>query len=311
MSGPTISACGLKRSEKMLAFLAEVVEPTTTPTLNVTQTATTTWQALQDAFGDAWHKIVGFTPNLLAAIIVLVVGYFVSKLVARAITMLCERAGLQRAAERSGLWESMSHMGIRRNVPGIIGTIAFWGLMLVFLMAGFSILSITQVSTAIAAAVAYIPNVLVATVMVVVGLLVAGFLRGVIATSADRTGITYAEHLANGCYYIMTLMVFMAAFAQLHIEFALLNQAILIVFGGLALGFGLAFGLGGRDVMAGILAGYYVRQRLQAGDHVTIGNLEGTVREVGPVATIVETEEDGLLNRRSIPNQKVLNEAVR
>ena len=48
-----------------------------------------------------------------------------------------------------------------------------------------------------------------------------------------------------------------------------------------------------------------------AGDHVTIGNLEGTVREVGPVATIVETEEDGLLNRRSIPNNKMLNEAVR
>ena len=157
----------------------------------------------------------------------------------------------------------------------------------------------------------YIPNVLVATVMVVVGLLVAGFLRGVIATSADRVGVSYAEHLANGCYYIMSLMVFMAAFAQLKIEFALLNYAILIVFGGLALGFGLAFGLGGRDVMAGILAGYYVRQRLQTGDHVTVGHLEGTVREVGPTSTIIETEEDGMLNRRSVPNYKMLNEAVR
>ena len=82
----------------------------------------------------------------------------------------------------------------------------------------------------------YIPNVLVATVMVVVGLLVAGFLRGVIATSADRVGMSYAEHLANGCYYIMSLMVFMAAFAQLKIEFDLLNYAILIVFGGVGSG---------------------------------------------------------------------------
>jgi small-conductance mechanosensitive channel len=192
-----------------------------------------------------------------------------------------------------------------------VGTIVFWGLMLVFLMASFNILEIREVSTAISQVVAYIPNLLVATVMVVVGLLVAGFLRGVIATSADRVGISYAEHLANGCYYIMALMVFMAAFDQLHIQFALLNYAILIVFGGLALGFGLAFGLGGRDTMAGILAGYYVRQRLQAGDHVMVGTLEGTVREVGPVATIVETEEDGLLNRHSIPNSKMLNEAVR
>ena len=61
----------------------------------------------------------------------------------------------------------------------------------------------------------------------------------------------------------------------------------------------------------GILSGYYIRQRLHAGDHVHVGDLEGTVREVGPVATIIETEEDGLLNRRSVPNTKMLNEAVR
>jgi small-conductance mechanosensitive channel len=267
--------------------------------------------ALQTSFQNAWTQIVDYTPRVLAAVVVVVLGYFAARLVARAITLLCERAGLQRAAERSGLWESMSHMNIKRNVPAIVGTIVFWGLMLVFLMASFNILEIREVSTAISQVVAYIPNLLVATVMVVVGLLVAGFLRGVIATSADRVGISYAEHLANGCYYVMALMVFMAAFDQLHIQFALLNYAILIVFGGLALGFGLAFGLGGRDTMAGILAGYYVRQRLQAGDHVTVGTLEGTVREVGPVATIVETEEDGLLNRHSIPNSKMLNEAVR
>ena len=157
----------------------------------------------------------------------------------------------------------------------------------------------------------YIPNLLVATVVVVVGLLVASFLRGVIATSADRLGVTYAEHLANACYYVLALLTFIAAFNQLGIEFALLDNLILIACGGLALGFGLAFGLGGRDVMAGILAGYYLRQRLSAGDHVEVAGMEGTVREVGPVATIIETDEDGLLNRHTVPNTKMLNEAVR
>jgi hypothetical protein len=291
----------------MFSLLAQ----TTTTTPDVTETARNAAHEVGTAFGQAWDKIVSYTPNLLAAIVVLVVGYFVAKIVAHAVTLLCERAGLQRAAERSGLWESMTHMNIKRNVPAIVGTIIFWGLMLVFLMAGFSILNISQVSGAIDRVVEYIPNLLVATVMVVVGLLVAGFLRGVIATSADRVGISYAEHLANGCYYIMSLMVFMAAFDQLKIHFELLNYAILIAFGGVALGFGMALGLGGRDTMAGILAGYYVRQRLQAGDHVTVGHLEGTVREVGPVATIIETDEDGLLNRHSVPNSKMLNEAVR
>jgi len=142
-------------------------------------------------------------------------------------------------------------------------------------------------------------------------LLIASFLRGIIATSADRTGISYAEHLANGCYYVMALLVFMAALTQLGMQLELLEKLILIGFSALALGFGLAFGLGGRDVMSGILSGYYLRQRLQSGDHVTVGHLEGTVREVGPTATIIETEEHGLLNRHSVPNYKMLNEAVR
>ena len=295
----------------MLLLFAQATDVATNSANEITKTAEASGLALKHSFENAWTQIVDFTPRVLAAVIVLVAGYFIARLVAHAITVLCDRAGLQRAAERSGLSESMAHMNIRRTVPSIIGTIVFWMLMLVFLMAGFSILEIPQVSGALNNVVNYIPNLLVATVVVVVGLLVASFFRGVIATSSDRVGISYAEQLANGCYYVMSLMVFMAAFKQLHLEFDLLNYAILIVFAGLALGFGLALGLGGRDTMAGILAGYYVRQRLQAGDHVTIGNLEGTVREVGPVATIVETEEDGLLNRHSIPNNKMLNEAVR
>jgi len=79
----------------------------------------------------------------------------------------------------------------------------------------------------------------------------------------------------------------------------------------LSAGFALAFGLGGRDMMSGMLSGYYVRQRIQTGDAVTVGTLQGTVREVGPVATVIETRENGLVHRHSVPNSKMLLEAVR
>ena len=132
----------------MFAMFADGVTPTvpTTFTVNLPDAVTNSRAALETSFGDAWHRVVAYTPNLVAAIVVLVVGYFVAKFVAHAVTVLCDRAGLQKAAERSGLWESMTHMNIKRNVPAIIGTIMFWFLMLVFLMAGFSILNISQVS---------------------------------------------------------------------------------------------------------------------------------------------------------------------
>jgi hypothetical protein len=298
----------LALADTAAAETATVAEQTTE---RVTETFNNSWDAVVGSFTDAWHQTLAVAPKVVAMVIVIVIGYVIARFIGKAATTLAEKLGLQNAADQSGLADSMHRMGIQRNVPGIIGTIVFWLLMLVFLMAGFNILGLPAVSDAMQVVVNYIPNLLVATVVIVVGLLVASFLRGVVATSADRVGLSYAEYLANGCYYVFALLTFIAAFNQLGVQFALLEQLILIAFGAVAVGFGLSFGLGGRDVMAGILAGYYVRQRLHAGDHVTVGHMEGTVREVGPVATIIETDEDGLLNRRSVPNTKMLNEAVR
>jgi small-conductance mechanosensitive channel len=267
--------------------------------------------ALVDSFQQAFNQVVQLAPKVLAMIVVLVLGYLIARIVARAIIVLSEKIGLQKAADRSGLADSMQHMGIKRNVPAIVGMIVFWLLMCVFIMAAVNILGLQDVSAAMASVVGYIPKLLVATLVVVIGLLVASFLRGVVATSADRVGLSYAEHLANGFYYVLVLVTFHAALTHLGMNLELLENMILIAFGALAVGFGLAFGLGGRDVIGGILAGYYIRQRLQTGDHVSVGALEGTVREVGPVATVIETDDDGYINRRSIPNTKMLNEAVR
>ncbi len=267
--------------------------------------------SLQESFQQAFNQAILYGPKVVAAIVVVVVGYLVARLIGKVLTKVSDKLGLQVAAERSGLAQSMRHMGIERNVPTILGTIGFWLLMCVFFMAAFNILGLTEVSTAMASVANYIPNLLVATVIVVVGLFAATFLRGVIATSTDRLGISYAEHLANGCYYTLALLTFILTLKHLGIEFQLLNNMILLVCGGLALGVGLALGLGGRDVMAGILAGYYLRQRLAAGDTVEVAGMQGTVREVGPVATVIETDEQGLLNRHTVPNTKMLNEAVR
>jgi small-conductance mechanosensitive channel len=271
-----------------------------------------TWrQVFANSFKDAFRQIIELTPNILAMVAVLVIGYVVARLLARMATAIAEAIGLQTAAERSGLATSMHQVGVNRSVPWIVGSIIFWLTMAVFLTAAFNILGLQTVSDAMQQIVAYIPRLLVATVVVVIGLLVAGFLRGVVATSADRVGITYAEALANGVYYVLALMTFIAAFDQLGIKFELLRELILIAFGAVALGFGLAFGLGGRDVMGGILAGYYTRQRLHPGDYVRVAGMQGRVREVGPVATTIETEEDGLMNRHSIPNTRMLAEAIR
>jgi small-conductance mechanosensitive channel len=299
---------GRDGKEKAMAdfvMIGQTAAETARETVNVSR------QALVDSFTQAWSQVILLAPKVVAMVSVLVIGYVLARWFGGLVAVVTEKVGLQTAAEKSGLAKSMHDVGIRRPVPAIVGGIVFWLLMSVFVMAAFSILGLESVSLAMKEVVTYIPKVLVATVVVVVGLLAATFVRGVVATSADRVGLSYAEYLAGGCYWVLSILTFIAAFNQLGIQFALLEKLILIGSAGLAAGFALAFGLGGRDVMAGILAGYYVRQRLQAGDTVSVAGLEGTVREVGPVATIIETREQGLVSRHSVPNSRMLQEAVR
>ncbi len=263
--------------------------------------------ALQTAF----QPVINLLPSVVAMIAVLVIGYVVARLLARAANAVGQRIGLDGAAERSGLSASMTKVGIERGLSAIVSQLVFWMLMCVFVVAAFNLLNLPSLSAATQKLVDYIPKLLAATTVVLIGLLIASFLRGVIATAADRIGISYADRLASGAYYILAMMTFIAAFDQLEIQFALLNQLILIAFGALALGVGLSVGLGGRDVAGGIMSGYYVRQRMQSGDTVSVSGIEGVVREVGPVATVIETTTNGMSHRHTVPNSKMLNEAVR
>ncbi len=178
---------------------------------NTVEAVSTSRDALVSAFTKMWEQTALLAPKIVAMVVVLVLGYLVARIVARVAMVLSEKLGLQTAAARSGLADSMQHMGIKRNLPTIVATIVFWLLMCVFIMAAFNILDMPDVSAAMSGVVSFIPKLLVATIVVVVGLLVASFLRGVVATSADRVGLSYAEHLATAFYYVLVLVTFHAA----------------------------------------------------------------------------------------------------
>ncbi|MFV2069541.1 MAG: mechanosensitive ion channel domain-containing protein [Pirellulales bacterium] len=156
-----------------------------------------------------------------------------------------------------------------------------------------------------------LPHLVIALLLVVVGVLIASLLRAVVSRHAKQAGLFQPEAWGRVCYLAVTLSVALAAVRVAGLELDLLENMLLIAFGAVAAGVSLAMGLGGREVVSGLLAGYYLRKRFEAGDRVTVAGLEGTVREVGPVSTIVETEENDLLYRRSVPNTLLLKEGVR
>jgi len=158
----------------------------------------------------------------------------------------------------------------------------------------------------------YTPRLIFAVVLVIVGLLIAKLVHGIVAMAGDRGGLLHSATLARICYYVGVIITFVAAANHLGIAFRLLEQVSLIVLAGLTAGGALALGLGGQHVASELLAGYFVRMRFRPGDEVRLADLQGTVREVGAVSTVLETiDSDGLTHRRSVPNSKLLKEGLK
>lgn len=267
--------------------------------------------SLWQSFRAALAHCVELAPWLFAALALVAIGYILARVAARGVTQAGEKLGLQTVAERGGLAASMRQAGVRRSVPQVVGIVVFWLLMYLFVMAALNLLWPTAVADVTAQALAFVPRVLLAAVLLLMGLLLATFVKGAVATSAEALGVGFARQLALASYTLIVLMTTMAALEQLQIQLRSLEHILLIACAAIGVAFALSVGLGGREVVAGLLAGHYVRQRMHPGDQVTVAGYHGVIREVGPVATTIETEEGGLMRRHSIPNIRMLSEAVR
>ena len=248
------------------------------------------------------------TGSLLLLLTAIGLGFgYVAK---RLVQAFCDHWKIDEAAEKGNLIRLLKQVGIQQNPSWIIGVIVMALVTYAFLMAGANILGFDATSTAAGQIIGFTPHIILATIILIVGLLAATLLHSAIVAICDQASISGGRHLGTTCFYITTFAVILVTFEQLQMRSQLLIHIFLIAFSALAIAAALAVGLGSRDIVAGMAAGYYIRRRYQIGDQVHIADLHGTVREVGIVTTIVETDDSGLLKRHNVPNVKMLNEAV-
>lgn len=232
-----------------------------------------------------WAKIIAFVPNLVAAVIILAVGYVVSRLLQKLGTALLQRVGFDRVSARVGLEDILARGNVHATASEIVGHVVFWLFMLTFLISATEALGLPNVSGTIGALVRYLPNVIGAAVIVVVGLTVAHFVRDLVRGGAETLGADYGRALGGLVYGVLVLVVASLAIGQLQIETVLFNRVVQIALIAAGLALALALGLGTRSIAMHIVAGAYVREMLTPGALVSVGDITGSLQEVGTIVT--------------------------
>ncbi len=204
-------------------------------------------QAILNALAHALDLVFTFVPLLIGFLLILLVGYIIAKLVSKVVTVLLRKIGFDKMSNRIGLTRMEQRMGLKLDPAGVLGTIVFWFIFLVFLVPACNALGLTAVSGILNTLIAYIPNVLVAILVLFLGTLAATFVADIVRGATATANVGNPNIFANIARYAIIGFAALIALEQLQIAPALLNILFTAIVGAAAIAFGLAFGLGGQD----------------------------------------------------------------
>jgi len=194
-------------------------------------------------------QFMGFLPNLLAALVVFIIGWAIAVAVGRIIEKILVVLRINQTFEGvKGFREAAARAGLRINIPRVFGEIVKWFLLIVTLLATTDILGLQEVSFFLRSVLLYIPNVVVAAVILVIAFILANFVYRTVLASVNASGFTSGGMIAAVCKWAIIIFALFAALLQLNVAETLINTFLTAFFAMLALAGGLAFGLGGKDM---------------------------------------------------------------
>lgn len=264
-------------------------------------------QSLVAAMTALWTKIANFIPNLFGALVVVLLGFVVAKLLDALLSKLLAKLGLDRLMGGTGLTKILARVGIQVPISTLIGKIVYWFVLLVFLVSAAQSLGLDRVSSALDLLTVYLPKVFGALLVLLAGVLLAQVLNGLVRGAAESVGFDYAGGLGRVTQGLVIIISISVAISQLEVKTDLLNHVIVIVLITVGLAIALAMGLGSREIAGQILAGIYVRELYQVGQDIRVGAVEGQIEEIGTVKTTLLTDEGELV---SLSNRTLLEQHV-
>jgi len=215
-----------------------------------------TGDALRASLAGALNTFLSAIPRIIGFAVVLIVGWVISSLLARGMEALLHAVRFNDLARRSGFAGFVQKMGVKDDSSGVIASIVKWFVRLITLVVAFDTLGLPAVSGVLQQLLLWLPNLVVALVVLVIGGLAANALSTLVRGASAEAGFTNPDMLATVTRVAVWGFTIVVAINQLGIATTLINTLLVGIVGAFTIAFGLAFGLGGRDRAAQLLDGW-------------------------------------------------------
>jgi len=245
------------------------------------------WLEVAKPLTDRIAMATGLARSTIVAAMILLIGLIAAAVLGRLARRMVAKSARWLGSLQPGAM-SLPHFD---RVEKAVGGAVYWLVVVCSVMAATETLGLPVVTAWLSGVATFLPRVAVAIVIVALGTVAARITRHVVTSTASGANVSSSERLGRVTELALLLGTALVAIEQLGIEISFLKATLLILFAGLLLGASLAFGFGGRDLVANILSAHYVHRLYQVGQVVRIDGVEGRIVKIAETSVILECAE--------------------
>lgn len=254
------------------------------------------------------EKLTETVPSLLLGIIVIAIAWLFARLVSGGFERLLRTISFDKFADKIKITQFLDRTGIQISPSAIIGRFIYWVFVLLIISSAAETLQWVAVSTQIQRFLDYLPNLVIALVVLVFGSYLISQLRDFLRRSMTSLGISTGRVLSNVVYYVLSIMLILTALQQAKIDTSIISANLLIIISAIMFAAALSYGFASRDILANILSGYYSRRTFLKGMLIEVNGIRGIVVDTSNVAITLKTSET---EQVVIPLQQLVNSTVK
>lgn len=237
-------------------------------------------------------SIIGLIPKLIGAIVVLIVGYIIAKIVATVIRKVLSNIGIDKLKDMLDKIELVQKANITVLPSEVISKIIYYTLLLFFLLIATSVLNIPEISQLVQDLITLVPELVVAFIILVIGVLVGDSIKNIVHTACKSVGIPGANIIAGFTFFFVLINALMIALRKAKIPTEFLTNNLTVAFAGIAMAFAIGYGLASKKTMANYLASFAIKDKYDLGTVITVDGHTGEIIEVDNASITLLSSED-------------------
>lgn len=222
-------------------------------------------------------QFIGAIGQFLGAAMVFLLGYVIAKIIYRLVKRLSTKIGVDALGDRLNSIEFIAQNKMNIKISEVLAKTAYYLILLLFALAATEVLNMPAISNLVVDIINYIPSLLSAAIVLVVGIFIADSIKNVVITACRSLNIPAGNFIANFVFYFLFLTIGMSALSQAQFDTGFITQNLSIVLAGIIAAFAIGYGFASRDLMSNFIASFYSKSKVKIGDRVGIEGQVGIV----------------------------------